>query len=445
MKKILYTLLIVFLLALGFGGKYLIDRSPIFTGFAAKDMASCLFVAGRSQESIEAVDLNFSLVKMASLKVDTLAKTVTATFLGFGEQTAVYRQGIGCALVADEDFDKARSMRSIVSVYPRYPETVYWPVGDKMREEIPANINKEKLDKALADALAEGNTRGIVVAYDTSFMTEVYANGFDKNTPLLGWSMTKSINSALIGVLVKEGKLSVDEAAPIDEWKNDDRKNISLRSLLNMTSGLEWVEDYGDISDATIMLYNRGDVAKYAINKDMAFPPDSVWYYSSGTSNILAAIVKRNFEDPQQYLDFPRKALFNRIGMRSAIMETDAVGTYIASSYTYANTRDWARFGLLYLYNGVWNNDTIFPADWIDFTTKEAPNSNGEYGAQFWLNKTGHELPDAPKDTYFADGFHGQRVYIIPSKHLVIVRLGESKKGEFDYNKFVSAVLEAFE
>jgi CubicO group peptidase (beta-lactamase class C family) len=126
-------------------------------------------------------------------------------------------------------------------------------------------------------------------------------------------------------------------------------------------------------------------------------------------------------------------------------METDAVGTYIASSYTYANTRDWARFGLLYLYNGVWNNDTIFPADWIDFTTKEAPNSNGEYGAQFWLNKTGHELPDAPKDTYFADGFHGQRVYIIPSKHLVIVRLGESKKGEFDYNKFVSAVLEAFE
>ena len=445
MKKVLYAVLIIFLLALGFGGKYLIDRSPIFTGFAAKDMASCLFVAGRSQKSIEDVDLNFSLVKMASLEVDTVAKTVTAKFMGFGEQTAVYRQGIGCALVADEDFDKARSMRSVVTAYPLYPETVYWPMGDKMREEIPANVNKEKLDKAIADALAEGNTRGIVVAYDTLFMAEAYGEGFDKTTPLLGWSMTKSITSALIGILVKEGKIDINAAAPIEEWQNDERKNITTRSLLHMTSGLEWVEDYGDISDATIMLYNRGDVAKYAISKKAALPPDSLWYYSSGTSNILAAIVKRSFMNTQQYLDFPRQELFNRIGMRSAIMETDAVGTYVASSYTFANTRDWARFGLLYLQNGIWNNDTIFPSNWVDFTTQEAPNSDGKYGAQFWLAKNGHEVPDAPADTYFADGFHGQRVYIIPSKHLVIVRMGESKKGEFDYNKFVSSVVAAFE
>ena len=445
MKKILYTILIVFLLALGYGGKYLVDRSPIFTGFAAKDMASCLFVAGRSQQSIKDVDLNFSLVKMASLKVDTIAKTVTANFMGFGEQLAVYRQGIGCALVVDEDFDKARSFRSIAAVYPRYPETLYWPMGDKMRTGIPANINKEKLDKAIADALAEGNTRGIVVAYDTLFMTEAYADGFDKSTPLLGWSMTKSINSALVGILVKEGKLKLNEPAPIKEWQNDERKEITLRSLLNMTSGLEWVEDYGDISDATVMLYNRGDVAKYAINKKAAFPPDSVWYYSSGTSNILSAIVKRSFVNQQEYLDFPRKALFNRIGMRSAIMETDAVGTYVASSYTFANTRDWARFGLLYLNRGVWFKDTIISPEWVDFTSQEAPNSAGKYGAQFWINKSGYELPDAPKDAFFADGFHGQRVYIIPSKRLVIVRLGESKKGEFDYNKFVSSILEAFE
>jgi len=445
MKKLLYIFLAILLLAIGFGGKYLIDRSPIFTGFAAKDMASCLFIARRSQESIEAVDLNFSLVKMASLDVDTIAKTVRATFLGFGEQTAVYRQGIGCALIADEDFEKARALRSIIPSYPLYPETVFWPIGDKMREGVPSNVNIEKLDKAIADALAEGNTRGIVIAYDTLFMAEGYGEGFDKNTPLLGWSMTKSITSALIGVLVKDGKLSVDEAAPIDEWKNDERSNISLRSLLNMTSGLEWVEDYGDISDATIMLYNRGDVAKYAISKKAIYPPDSMYYYSSGTSNILAAVVKRCFDNQQTYLDFPRKELFNRIGMRSAIMETDAVGTYIASSYTFANTRDWARFGLLYLKNGIWNNDTIFPSNWVDFTTQEAPNSKGKYGAQFWLAKTGHEVPDAPKDTYFADGFHGQRVYIIPSKNLVIVRMGESKEGEFDYNKFVKAVLEAFE
>jgi CubicO group peptidase (beta-lactamase class C family) len=283
------------------------------------------------------------------------------------------------------------------------------------------------------------------VAYDTSFLAEAYGDGFDRTTPLLGWSMTKSINSALIGILVKEGKLAIDVPAPVEEWQGDERKDITIRSLLNMTSGLEWVEDYGDISDATIMLYNRGDVAKYAISKEAALPPNSDWYYSSGTTNILAAIVRRSFETHQQYLDFPRVSLFNRIGMRSAIMETDAAGTFIASSYTYANTRDWARFGLLYLNNGIWNNDTIFPTNWVNFTQQEAPHSNGDYGAQFWLNKSGSELPDAPRDTYFADGFHGQRVYIIPSKKLVIVRMGESKKGEFDYNKFVSSIIAAFE
>jgi len=445
MKKIVYVFLGVFLLVLVYAGKYLIDRSPIFTGFAAKDMASCVFVAGRSPESVKAVDLNFSLVKMASLEIDEKAKTVTANFLGFGKQIAVYRQGLGCALVADEDIEKARSFRSVQTAYPLYPETVFWPVGDKMRDSIPSNINKEKLDRAIANALAQGNTRGIVVAYDTLFMAEAYGEGFDKTTPLLGWSMSKSINSALIGILVKQGRLDINAAAPIDEWKSDERKNISIRSLLQMTSGLEWVEDYGDISDATIMLYNRGDVAKYAISKKAAFPPDSVWYYSSGTSNILSAIVKRSFMSEQAYLDFPRTQLFNRIGMRSAIMETDAVGTFVASSYTYATTRDWARFGLLYLNNGIWNKDTLFTDDWVDFTRSEAPKSGGKYGAQFWLNKAGHEVPDAPKDTYFADGFHGQRVYIIPSKHLVIVRMGESKKGEFDYNKFVSEVIDAFE
>ena len=445
MKKTIYAFVMIFVLLFAYAGKYLIDRSPIFTGFAAKDMASCVFVAGRTPESVKAVDLNFSLVKMASVTVDTIAKTVTADFFGFGEQTAVYRQGIGCALIADGDYDKARAMKSIVKKYPLYPETVYWPMGDKLRGIAPPNLNQEKLDRAIADALSEGNTRGIVVAYDTIFMAEAYGEGFDRTTPLLGWSMTKSINSALIGILAKEGKLDVNAPAPLQEWQNDERKNITTRSLLHMTSGLDWVEDYGDISDATIMLYNRGDVAKYAINSKVALSPDSLWYYSSGTSNVLAAIVKRSFESEQQYLDFPRKSLFNRIGMRSAIMETDAAGTYVASSYTYANTRDWARFGLLYLYNGIWNNDTIFSNNWVDFTQQEAPNSDGKYGAQFWLTKNGYEVPDAPNDTYFADGFHGQRVYIIPSKKLVIVRLGESKKGEFDYNKFVSSVVAAFE
>ncbi len=445
LKKILYFVLGVFMLAFAGLSKYLIDRSQIFTGFAAKDVASCMFVAHRSQESIEAVDINFFPVNLTKLEVDTVAKTVTGSFFGFGKQVAVYRQGIGCALVADADFDDVRAMRSVVPVYPAYPDVEYWPVGDKFYDSIPACVDKEKLDKALEAALKEGNTRAVLVAYDTLFMDEAYAEGFDATTPLLGWSMTKSVTATLVGILVKEGKLDIDAAAPVEEWKNDERKNIKLRNLLNMNSGLEWEENYGDISDATVMLYEKGDMAAFALSKKADTLPGTRWYYSSGTTNIISEIIKRSLPDEQSYLDFPRSMLFNRIGMRSAIMETDAAGTYVGSSYLYANARDWARFGLLYLFDGVWRGDTILPAGWVDFVRTEAPGSEGKYGAHFWLNKSGHELPDAPGDIFYADGYHGQRVYIVPSKRLVIVRLGESKHGEFDYNKFVTSVLAAFE
>jgi CubicO group peptidase (beta-lactamase class C family) len=314
-----------------------------------------------------------------------------------------------------------------------------------MRAEVPGNVDTDKLNKAMAEALKEGNTRAIVVAYDSLFMAEMYAEGFDKNTPLLGWSMTKSVTNALVGILVKDGKLDIDAPAPLEAWKNDERKNITLRSLLHMTSGLEWEENYSDISDATVMLYMKGDISGYALNKPAAFPPDSVWYYSSGTTNIISRIIRNTINDDVIYWGFPRDALFNRIGMRTAVMETDAEGTFVGSSYCFASGRDWTRFGLLYLFDGVWNGDTVLPPGWVEFTREQAPHSGGKYGAQFWLNKSGHEIPDAPEDVFFADGYHGQRVYIIPSKRLVIVRLGESKKGEFDYNKFVTSVLDAFE
>jgi CubicO group peptidase (beta-lactamase class C family) len=249
----------------------------------------------------------------------------------------------------------------------------------------------------------------------------------------------------MIGVLEKQHKLNIDDKSVLEEWKNDERKNISIRNLLNMTSGLHWVEDYGDISEATIMLYSSTDIAKYAMSMAADYSPDSVWYYSSGSSNILSEIIKRKTKSIDDYWAFPQKEIFHKIGMYNTIIEPDAVGTFVASSYTYAPTRDWARYGLLYLNNGIWLGDTIVSPEWVDFSRQEAPNSKGKYGAQFWLNLSGHELPDAPKDVYFADGYQGQRVYIIPSKKLVIVRFGVSKKGEFDYNKFVTSILEAFE
>ena len=442
-RKIWLIILVLFLGGLGYGFKYLIDRAPIFTGYAAKEVASCIFVNGRDFESVKEHDINFSLIPLSSIEVDEEKKEVRTHFLGFAKQKAVYREGLGCALIADEGEDYARSMSSTLMPLPQNPEKIYWPMGDKPKDTILQKVDEEALNKAMENALSQGNTRALLVAIDTLVFYEKYANGFTKDSRILGWSMTKSMTSALIGMLVKDGKLNLNDPAPLHEWKNDNRSKITLRNLLTMNSGLQWVEDYGDISEATIMLYEKGDVGSYAISVPAVYPPDSVWYYSSGTSNILSLIARRTINDDRTYWDFPRKRLYNKIGMRSAIMETDAAGTFVGSSYIQATARDYARFGLLYMNNGIWQGDTLLPEGWVDFTTSEAPNSNGQYGAQFWLNQSGHELPDCPEDIYFCDGFNGQRVYIIPSKRMVIVRLGLSKSGEFDYNNVVKSILDA--
>lgn len=444
MKKILKRSIIPIIILLAFGGKYIIDRSMIFTGYAAKNLASGIFVATRNQESLEANDLNFSLVGLASNEVDYENKIVYSNFLGFGNQTAIYREGLGVCLVSKTDNIEELKKQSIY--LPTMPESLskeYFPKGDKLRNNISDFFDTEKLNKAIENAMKQGNTRSIVIAYDTMAMVEKYAPGFSKDSKILGWSMTKSIASTMIGILSKQGRIDINKPAPLKEWTSENKKNITTRSILNMTTGLEWVEDYGDISEATRMLYEETNCSELAINQPKEYETDSFWYYSSGSSNILTEIAKRQFTNTSDYWNFPYKELFHKISMYNTLMETDASGNFVGSSYTYATTRDWTRFGLLYLKEGVWYGDTIITPKWVKFTHTEAPNSNGKYGSQFWLNKSGYELPDAPDDIYFADGYQGQRVYIIPSKNLVITRMGLTKKKDFDYNKFVVEVIEA--
>lgn len=442
-KVILWLLFFAIIISLIYG---INSFATIFNGYAAKDFCSCIYLSERNQASIEKNDLKSFFVSLPTNVWDKENRSVTSSFLGMAKQTAVYRDGLGCALVADANIVDVKKQK-FTPQFPDYDaDTVFWPTGNKMRDTIISNINIKKLNKAIKEALNEGHTRGIVVAYDTLFMTEAYNNGFNKDTRILGWSMTKSIMSTLTGILVKQGKLSLEGELPIDEWKNDERKNINLKNLLQMSSGLKWEEDYGKISDATIMLFNKSDVAKYAISRPAAVPPDSIWYYSSGTSNIISEIIKRSTSTQQEYFSFPQNELFNKIGIRSMVLEPDASGTFVGSSYAFATPRDWARFGLLYLQNGYWGKEQILTKEWINFTKTPALKSKGGYGAQFWLNSSETpELPDAPRNIFFADGFNGQRVYIVPSHNLVIVRMGLSKKGEFDYNKFVTSIIDAIE
>jgi CubicO group peptidase (beta-lactamase class C family) len=220
-----------------------------------------------------------------------------------------------------------------------------------------------------------------------------------------------------------------------------------------MTSGLAFEERYGAFADATSMLFLSRSAPAYAERSRLASAPGSVWSYSSGSSNLLSGILRTGFAgDTAAYHRFPREALFARVGMRSALIETDAAGNFVASSFGYATARDWARFGLLHAQDGVWQGERVLPADWVAHVrTPTAPAPQGSYGAHWWLNAGSpgapHDrpLPSLPADLYYASGYEGQSVVVLPSHELVVVRLGQSEPEEaFDLERFLAAVLAAF-
>ena len=198
-----------------------------------------------------------------------------------------------------------------------------------------------------------------------------------------------------------------------------------------MNSGLEWVEDYNTISDVTKMLFLASDMGKVQLEKSLTGKPDESWYYSSGTTNLLAGyLLRKKFSSHQEYLDFWYRELIDKIGMHSALIETDLAGNYVSSSYGWATPRDWAKFGLLYLHRGNWNGEQIIDSSWVDYVKTPTNTSGGRYGAQFWLN-AGGRYPDLPKDMFSCNGYQGQMVAIFPSKDLVVVRMGLVEDPEF--------------
>jgi CubicO group peptidase (beta-lactamase class C family) len=255
--------------------------------------------------------------------------------------------------------------------------------------------------------------------------------------------------------MVKNGNLRLNDPAPVPEWQKagDPRGKITLDQMLRMSSGLEFSEIYKPLYDAARMLYGSRDFAAYAAAKPLKAAPDDVWSYSSGTANIVSRIVRSESEKSyKNSYTFMREELFNKIGMYSAVPEADPSGTYVGSSYTFATPRDWARFGQLYLQDGVWNGERILPEGWVSYTTKPTPGApKGEYGALFWLNAGPasdpgkRRWPSAPADTYSADGYQEQKVIVIPSKKLVLVRFGAtSVRKAWNTDAFIADILASF-
>lgn len=429
--------------------KYVIPRLPIISGYAAKYLSSQIFVTGLPIEKVMKEDLGFFPMQLAEIDVDIENKSISSTVFGQARRTAVYREGLGCmlnhvaetsALPASESLEKmlkSRYNNPLTDTHNGFHHTaIQKPLTDSLRQAIDMAFNE-------INPLSPLHTRAVVVMHKGEIIGEQYADGVKPETRLLGWSMTKSVFSALAGVLHKQGKFKLDDPVPVKAWKGTVKGSITWRNLLQMNSGLDWVEDYKAVRTVNEMLFSNQSTARYAIRRPLKYMPNSHWCYSSGDTNILAYLMKDFFDNQEDYWKFPYHSFFDKIGMPSMFMETDMSGHFVGSSYSYATPREWANFGQLYLNNGEWEGEQVLDKEWIDFTKETAPNSEGQYGAQFWLNRSG-DFPDVPEDMYFADGFQGQRIFIIPSKDLVVVRMGVMyKKDGFDFNQWLKEVIQA--
>ena len=441
MKRVLK--IIGFILVLAF--VYLVytnyPRLNIISGYAAKNMSSSIFLAKRTKELTSAQDNNFSPINQASIEVNQKEKIVEASALGLMKRKAIYREGLGSVLLT-KGYDK--NTPYLVPKRTKASENHPYPYGDlPQKDTLFSEIDYTVLENTVKTAFSKNEikkTRAVLVLYKDQIIAEKYADNFDKNSLLQGWSMTKSITATIYGILQKQGRLKINDETGIATWKNDERATITINDLLHMNSGLAWKEDYEAISDVTKMLFLAKDMSKVQEEKEFVGKPNETWNYSSGTSNLLAGLLRKKFNSHQEYLDFWYSALIDKIGMYSMTVEADLSGNYVGSSYSWATTRDWAKFGLLYLHKGNWNGEQLFDRSWVAYVKTPTNTSKGVYGGHFWLN-AGGKYPDAPKDIYSANGFQGQRIFIIPSKGLVVVRMGLIGSDGFDFNLFLKGIV----
>jgi CubicO group peptidase (beta-lactamase class C family) len=477
-RNLKYSVLLLAVVSILTGGGIAISRvwqfAAVAAAYKAKILCSGVFVSQREPQAVLKQDLNvegLEPLRFVDAVVSKKDHKVTADIFGIVHRSAIYRPGLGCTLAVEgspslpEPIARIDSGANQFSAVNRSSYSLAAQPSDQSQElarwppqELATVFHSARLDEAVNWAFSEPDakklrrTRAIVILYRGKIAAEKYAAGFDKNTPLIGWSMTKSVVNALVGILVRQGKLDINKPAPITTWQSidDPRHKIVVNQLLHMDSGLRFVESYDDtLSDVTRMLFEVGDSAAYATGKNLSATPGSLWSYSSGSPVIVCRIIQ-NIVGDSAYLKFPRRALFAPLGMRSAVIEVDAAGTLLGSSFMYASPRDWARFGQFYLQDGVWEGRRILPKGWVKYSTTPVPISpGGEYGSYFWVKlpkefRRADKKTPLPEDAFHAAGYDGQLITIIPSARLVIVRMGLTRYPViWPQDQFVSKILDA--
>ncbi|WP_333714451.1 serine hydrolase domain-containing protein [Yoonia sp.] len=419
-KAVKFTFIAIALIATGLAG-YLRFAPPdllrVGTNYAAKVVCSSVFISSRDADEVLRVDVQapgHPLLGYVSVSVDQAAQSVSARLFGFAAHaTAQYRAGLGCANLHDTDLSDATVTADLAA-----PDGS-WPQGNDVSLSQDPAISAILSDPAL---LGDGY-RAIVVVKDGQIIGETYAAGFSPDTPLLGWSMTKTVTAAIIGSLIQAGEMSLDDplTGSFAPWDQDARAGITVRDMLAMSSGLEWNEGYGNVSDVTRMLYLSDDMAGFASGKPLDAAIGTAFTYSSGTSTILSRVWQDRVG--QTALTYPRAAIFGPLGMTSAVLEADAADTFVGSSYMYATARDWARFGQFLLQGGTWNGAQILPEGFTDWMVEPVESANGAYArGHLWREAASGQPPF--EDAVWLRGHDGQWVGVFPSRDLVLVRLG---------------------
>jgi CubicO group peptidase (beta-lactamase class C family) len=391
---------------------------------AAKIVCSNVFIAKRDAAAVIGTDVGFALpriVKRMKISVDTAQQLVEVAYLGlFAKRYAQYEEGRGCTLVSKDEIPD----RGVPPLPPATSDAL-WPAGERVLLS-----DDKRLLAALNDPALQGpGMRAIVVVHDGRIVGETYGEGFNASTPLLGWSMTKTVNAALAGMAIKDGKLSLDKKDLFPQWAGDVRTEISVADLMAMTSGLEWNEDRGNSPDPGPLESLAQDAAAFARDRPLVAPPGKKFNYSGGSSVLLARVWQNAIGAEARA--YPRERLFKPLGMTSAVLESDPSGTFLGEGFLYASAHDWARFGEFLRRSGEWNGEQLLPMGFVDYMRSHVPASDEGRGPVYgrggvWLARgQGFHLP---ADTFMLQGHLRQVIAIIPSRKLVILRMGLTRE-----------------
>lgn len=467
----------------------------IARGHQALTVCNGLFVSGRTLEQIYAGELRADGIEVlppAQMSIDR-ARRVVAVGVGTAKASvpvmrAAHREGVGCIAMAphqtDADIDSLPELR--LPPPPGDPATIPWPDGDLLpKNPLPAGVERAALEKAgnwAFDRMGHGGHAGqvtlsLLVVHRGRLVFERYAPGVEVSTRTRTWSTAKSVASTLVGIAVGEGRLALDAPLPFawvpDELNEldrrvrsrspmvgniawpparydraaDPRRRITLRHALNMSSGLYPIDnEFNDVTGSGLSYFAGSSSALGARDRGLVREPGTVWDYENSDALLAILALRTALEDPRVYLEFPRRALFDRIGMRNTVAGVDRFGDFVMSSQIYTNARDLARLGLLYLNRGNWNGQRILPESWVDFVRSPAPATarfGNFYGGQFWL--VPDSRTDLPQDAYTTAGAQGQFAIVVPSHDLVVVRRGLDGAGPgFPTWDLLGEVLKAF-